>query len=75
MKTCVHLQSYFAHVFLEWEMFQTKKYRENQKTHFNIFFSENGAIYTVEKYITDGQATDDNTAHAHLRLQTHSQNM
>ena len=32
MKTCVHLQSYFAHVFLEWEMFQTNVV-EKIKTH------------------------------------------
>jgi hypothetical protein len=42
---------HLAHFFLEWEMFQTKSCRENQKTHFvfsNFFFSfENRAVYEI----------------------------
>ena len=35
-----------------------------------FFFFEYGAVYTVENYITEGQATDDNMAHAHFTLGT-----
>ena len=36
-----------------------------------FFFFENRAVYeNVEKYGRAGQATDDNTAHAHCMLDT-----
>ena len=42
MKTNIHILSYLARLFLEWEMFQTKI-----KTHFvfSNFFFENRAVY------------------------------
>jgi hypothetical protein len=73
MKTNIHLWSHLAQFFLEWEMFQTKAV-EQMKTHFmfNNFFPRKSCRLwdNVEKYGTDGRATDDNTAHAHCRLYT-----
>jgi hypothetical protein len=55
-------------------MFQTKVV-EKIKTHILgpiTFFPENSAVYEItwKKYDTAGQATDDNTAHAHYMLET-----
>ena len=53
-------------------MFQTKVV-EKSKTHifvFTFFFSENRAVYNVEEYCRNEQATDDNMAHAHCMLDT-----
>jgi len=36
MKTNVHFWSYIAQFCLEWDMLQTKSYRENQNTHFIV---------------------------------------
>jgi hypothetical protein len=46
-------------------MFQTKAVKKN-KTLF--FFNLN--VYSVKKYCTAGQATDDNMTHAHFMLDT-----
>jgi len=49
MQTDIHMWSYVAHFFLEWEMFQTKVV-EKIKTHFvfSIFyFFENRAFYEI----------------------------
>ena len=66
-KTCVRV----AHFFLEWEMFQTEV-AEELKTHILLsltFFRESWRLWdNVEKYCIAGQATDDNTAHAHCML-------
>ena len=51
MKTDIHLLSYLAHFFLEWEIFKKKKScRENQNTilySITFFSSENPAIYEI----------------------------
>jgi hypothetical protein len=83
MNTCVHLWSYLADFFLDWEMFQTKV-AEEIKTH--ILFSV--TLFTisyrlwdnVEKYGGVKQATVVKSGacalHAgYLRLQTHTQIM
>ena len=41
MKTCVHLLSYLAQVFLEWDTFQTNLWRKSQRTfYFKYSFSK-----------------------------------
>ena len=73
MKTNAYFLSYLAHLFLEWEMFQTKIV-EKIKTHIlcSGTFSENRAVYEImwKKYCRAGQATDDNMANAHFMLDT-----
>ena len=60
-----------AHFFLEWEMFHTNFI---EKTQTNIscaipYFRKSFRLWgSVEKYCRTGQATDDNTAHAHCLL-------
>jgi len=53
-------------------MFQTKKIKTNILS--SVTFSENPKILTlwnnVEKYVTAREATDDNMAHAHCKLDT-----
>ena len=71
MKTDIHILSYLARFFLEWEMFP-RKIVEKIKTH--ILFS--GTLFrkscrlwdNVEKYCRAGQATDDSMAHVHCML-------
>ena len=68
MKTNIHLRSYLARFFLEWERFQTNVV-EKIKTRFvfsNIFFSRKSCRLwdNVEKYCIAGQATDYNMTHA-----------
>jgi hypothetical protein len=51
MKTDIHVLSYLAEFFLEWEIFQTKVVKEI-KTHFLIslfifFFFENVTVYEI----------------------------
>jgi hypothetical protein len=73
MKIDVHLWLYLTRFFLEWEMFQTKRCKENQNTHFmfNIFFRKSCGLWdNEEEYCRSGQATDDNMAHAHFMLDT-----
>ena len=36
----------------------------------NLFFPEKRVLYIMEKYCSEGQATDDNMAHAHCMLDT-----
>jgi len=64
--------TYLAHLFLEWEMMQTKVV-EKIKTHFafiNFFFFRKWYRLweNVEEYCRARQATDNNTAHAHFML-------
>jgi hypothetical protein len=64
MQTQVHLWSYIAEFFLEWEMFQTIVV-EKIKTHILrsmfFFFLKSCRLWeNVEKYGTAGQATGDN---------------
>jgi hypothetical protein len=70
MTIYVHLW-YLAELFLEWEMFQMKV-AEKIKTHilYSTAFSRKSCNLwdNVEKYGTDGQATDDNMARAHCML-------
>jgi len=68
MKTNIQFWSYLAHFFLEWEVFGTNV-AEKIKTHFvfnNNFFSRKSCRLWdyVKKCGRDGQATDDNMAHA-----------
>jgi len=54
-------------------MFRIKSCGENRNTYFVFSDShENRAVYEKmwKKYCTAGQATDDNTAHAHCMLDT-----
>ena len=68
MKTNIHFWSYIAHLFLEWEMFETKGV-EKIKVHilYSVtFFRKSYRLWeNVEKYCRAGQATDYNTAHAY----------
>ena len=63
--------SYLAQFFLEWEMFRTKVVQKI-KTHILCSVTLSRKSYrlwdNVEKYCREGQATDDNTAHAHCML-------
>jgi hypothetical protein len=68
MRTYVHLWSYLAELFLEWEMFETRVVQKI-KTHILCFqwflFFENRSVYEMQKkYCLARQATDDNMAHA-----------
>ena len=65
MKTYVHLWSYLALFFLEWEMFSAD-FVEKIKTHFifnNGFRKSRHSWDNVEKYSRTGQATDDKMEH------------
>jgi len=81
MKTNIQLRSYLAHFFLGWEW--EKSYKDNQNTHFmfnNIFRKSRTLWDNVEKYGRSEQATKWRygacALHAaHLRLQTHTQDM
>ena len=79
----IHFWSYPAHLFLEWEMFQTKAV-EKIKTHIfysiTFFFRKSCRLWdNVEQYCRAGQAIDDNMAHAHCMLDNlrcqHTHNM
>jgi hypothetical protein len=68
MITNIHLWSYLAQFFLEWEMFQAKVVEEITTHIFcpvTFFFKLCRLWNNVEKYCGTGQATDDNVAHAH----------
>jgi hypothetical protein len=68
MKTNIQIWSYLTHLFLEREMFRTNVVEEI-KTHILcsvIVFSKNRAVYTVEKYDTAVQTTDDVTRHVRI---------
>jgi len=45
MKTNIHLWSYLAHFFLEWEMLQTKVVEEIKNDNYVQFFFENRIFY------------------------------
>jgi len=63
LKTCVHLWSYLAQYFLEWEMFRTKVV-DKIKTHISYSVTFPRKLYrlwdNVGKFCRLGQATDDN---------------
>ena len=69
----MYIWSYLAKFPLEWEMFR-RRVVEKMKTHIlcSISFSRKswGLWDNVEKYCRAGQATADNTAHAHCMLDT-----
>ena len=71
MKTDVHLWSYLAQFFSEWENFQTKVV-EKIKTHIlcliTLLRKSSDLWDNVEKYVTAKQATDDDISHAHCLL-------
>ena len=73
MKTYVHLWSYVAQFFLEWEIFQTEVVEKIQ-THIlsSNFFNRKSyrSLDHVGKYCRARQVTDDNMAHAHCMLGT-----
>jgi hypothetical protein len=81
MKTDIHLSSYLAQFFLEWEIFQTKRV---QKIKIHIlcsvtFFEKSRRLWdNAEKYCKAGQDTWQYGACAlhvgYLRLHTHTQN-
>ena len=69
--------SYLAQFFIEWEIFQTKFLHKNRNTHlifknlFFFFFRKSCGLWDIaENYSRAGQATDDNTVHAHCMLDT-----
>jgi len=74
MKIDVDFRSHLTQLFLEREILRTKLYVENQNTHFRFrnFFLENNALCEIiwKKSSTAGDATDENTAHAHCLLDT-----
>ena len=76
MKSNIHIWSYLAEFFLEWEVFQTNVLEKiKKKTHFvlsNFFFLRKSYRLwdNVEKYCRTRQATDDNMAHARCMLDT-----
>ena len=47
MKTNIHFLSYLTHLFLEWEMFQTKVVEKIKTQHImcSVTFFENHAVY------------------------------
>ena len=73
MKTSTHFVSYLAQFFLERETFRTIVV-EKMKTHIlflKTFFPKPCRLWdNVEIYSREGQATDDNMAHAHYMLDT-----
>ena len=73
MKTDIHLWSYLAELFLEWEMFQTEVVEEI-KLHILctiIVFRKLCRLWdNVGKYSRAGQATGGNMAHARFLLFT-----
>jgi hypothetical protein len=75
MKTNIHFWSYFAQLFLEWEMFQIK-FIEKIKTHILCWITfplkSCCLCYNVEKCCTVGEAADSqyDTVHAHCMLYT-----
>jgi hypothetical protein len=74
MKNSIHFWPYLAHFFLEWEMLQTKAVKKI-KTHFlfNSPFLKSCCLWAnAEKYCRNGQAADDNTVHAHCKLDTNT---
>ena len=75
MKTNIHVWSYLAEFFLEWEMFLTNLVKKIE-THILYSISFLLKLYrlwdNVEKIFTAGQTTDNSTAHAHCVLDKES---
>ena len=73
MATNIHVWSYLAHFFLEWEMFQTK-FVNKVKTRIlysMTFFQKSWSLWdNAKKYCPAVQATGDNMAHSHYMLDT-----
>ena len=73
MKTNIHVLSYLAQLFLEWEMLQTKiveKFKTNILCLIIFFFFFENRAVNLEKYCRVGQATDANMAHARCMMDT-----
>jgi hypothetical protein len=73
MKTNIHLWSYLAQFFLEWEMFQTNVLEKiNRDFYVQGRFFEIRAVYEImwKKYCRLGQATDGSMEHVHFPLST-----
>ena len=48
MKTSIHFLSYLAHLFVEWEMFQTEIVEKiKTRISYPFFFKENRAVYEI----------------------------
>ena len=73
MKTNVHILSYRAKFVLEWEMIRrTLKSKSKCTFVLNKCFSKWCRLWDdVIKYSTEGQATDDNMAHASSTLDSY----
>ena len=73
MKTNKHFLSYFAQLFLKWEMFHIK-FTEEIKTDLlfsTFFFRKSCHLWNyMEKYCRAWQDIDGNMAHAHCMLDT-----
>ena len=70
MKTNLHLWSYLARFFIEWEIFETKVVEKTEKyilCSISFFLKSCRLWVNVEKYYRSGQTTDD-MAHAHRKL-------
>jgi len=69
----VHLWSYLAQFFLEWEMFQTKV-AEKINTNFYVQgrLFKIRAVYEImwKQFCRAGQATDGSMGHVHFTLST-----
>ena len=72
MKTNIHVLSYIAQFFLEWEMFQIKVVKKIKTHYIHKFFFRNSCLLwdNVEEYCRGGQATDDNMAYSYCMLDT-----
>ena len=73
MQTDIHFLSYLAQFFLEWEMFHTEDVEkiETRVLRWTTFLRKSCRLWGhVEKYSRTGQATDENTTHAHCMLDT-----
>jgi len=73
MKTKINFWFYIAHFFVEWEIFRANC-AEGITTHslcsIIIFLKSRRLWDNMEEYRAAGQATDENTAHAHCMLDT-----
>jgi hypothetical protein len=73
MKTNTYFWSYLAQFFLEREIFHTKVVEKIEHTFYVQELSPRKLcrlLDNAKKYLRAGQATDDNTAHAHCMLDT-----
>ena len=75
MKSKPNFWAYLPQFFFEWEHFYTNVAEEikTQKSPSLTFSRKSRLLWdNVEEYGTAGQATDDNLAHAHCMLDTHT---